>query len=63
MLKCKQHTAFFFLDCFDCLRDYGGECPVHGPLNIVKDTMVSSAELFYFVFRLYSHSAVPSGKA
>ncbi|XP_041356285.1 zinc finger protein 724-like isoform X2 [Gigantopelta aegis] len=29
-----------FLYCEDCGKEYDGDCPVHGPLNIVEDTKV-----------------------
>ena len=29
-----------FLDCEDCGGEYEGDCPIHGPLVIIKDTKV-----------------------
>ena len=29
-----------FLDCEDCGGEYEGDCPIHGPLVIMKDTKV-----------------------
>ena len=31
---------FIHLDCDDCNINCIGECPVHGPYNIVKDVKV-----------------------
>ena len=29
-----------FSDCEDCGGEYEGDCPIHGPLVIIKDTKV-----------------------
>ncbi|XP_069101761.1 zinc finger protein 85-like isoform X2 [Argopecten irradians] len=34
-----------FLYCEECNKEYEGDCPVHGPLNIVEDTQIVDIKL------------------
>ncbi|XP_069102059.1 histone-lysine N-methyltransferase PRDM9-like [Argopecten irradians] len=34
-----------FLYCEECNKEYEGDCPVHGPLNIVEDTEIVDVKL------------------
>ena len=41
-MKCWSYYCYMlFSDCEDCGKEYDGDCPIHGPLNIVEDAEVS----------------------
>ena len=40
--NCYQVMMFVFLAvCDECDREWEGDCPVHGPLEVIPDTKVS----------------------
>ncbi|KAI0221202.1 hypothetical protein LSAT2_027407 [Lamellibrachia satsuma] len=46
-----------YIFCDDCNREYEGDCPVHGPLVIIKDTEVKDVDLKSGTYR--SHLSLP----
>ncbi|KAK2176512.1 hypothetical protein NP493_660g02003 [Ridgeia piscesae] len=48
-----------YIFCDDCNTEYEGDCPVHGPLVVIKDTEVKAVDLKPGVYRC--HLSVPSG--
>ena len=41
-----SRCSCFLSVCDDCNREYEGDCPVHGPLVIIKDTEVNIIQIF-----------------